>query len=62
MNSNLKANNENEDYFIPYNPYLKYNEENEKDIKHVDLQNKEYITNYLHLSKSDYYQYHIMKI
>ena len=59
MNSNLKANNGNEDYFIPYNPYLKYNEENEKDIKYVDLQNKEYITNYLHLSKSDYYQYHI---
>ncbi len=59
MNSNLKANNENEDYFIPYNPYLKYNEENEKDIKYVDFQNKEYITNYLHLSKSGYYQYHI---
>ena len=57
MNIDLKANNDN--YFIPYNLYLKYYDESENDIKYVDLQNNEYITNYLHLNKSDYYQYHI---
>ena len=56
---NLNTEDTEEDYFIPYNLYLKYFDENETDIKFIDLQNNEYISNYLNLGKNDYYKYHI---
>ena len=58
-NINLNTKDNKDDYFVPYNLYLKYKDENETDRKFVDLQNNEYITNYLNLNKNDYYQYHI---
>ena len=57
LNLDAKINENN--YFVPYNLYFKYNDENETDIKYIDLQNNEYITNYLNLNKEDYYYYHI---
>ena len=50
---------DNNDYFVPYNLYLRYTDEGETDNQFIDLQNNEYITNYLNLDKNDYYQYHI---
>ena len=58
-NSNLNNKVNKEDYFVPYNLYLKYTDHNETEIKFIDLQNNEYITNYLKTDKNDYYQYHI---
>ena len=57
-NLNIDSKDNQYNYFVPYNLYLKYSDENEKDIKIVDLQNNEYITNYLK-NGDDYYQYHI---
>ena len=61
-NDNLNLDSgKNERYFIPYNLYLKYFDENEdkNEVKWIDLQNNEYITNYLKMNRDDYYQYHI---
>ena len=58
-NSNLKKKDNKNDYFVPYNLYLKYTDQNETETKFIDLQNNEYITNYLKTDKNDYYQYHI---
>ena len=59
-NLNLDSGNK-EEYFIPYNLYLKYFDESEdkNEVKWVDLQNNEYISNYLRINRNDYYQYHI---
>ena len=58
-NLNLDSEDNKDSYFIPYNLYFKYFDENENNIKFIDLQNNEYITNYLNLNKDDYYYYHI---
>ena len=60
VNSNLNQKDNKDDYYVPYNLYLKYADQNETEIKFIDLQNNEYITNYLKMDKNDYYQYHIL--
>ena len=57
--SNYNEDSENDDYFVPYNLYMKYTDEGETDLQFIDLQNNEYITNYLNLDKNDYYFYQI---